>query len=123
LSSLNAAELFFEEHEEDGAAEEAIHKAFDAAEPALAARGGEVGLLVVPPGPAGLEFLDVVRRVLADVPLIHVVGGDDILFYREAAQVAFDKLAQLGPAARAAYDQLKRREHFTPHSRTDIVFV
>jgi len=55
------------------------------------------------------------------VPLVG--GGDDILFYREAAQVPFADLTQLGPVAREAYAQLKRREHFTPHSRADNKFI
>jgi hypothetical protein len=77
----------------------------------------------VPPGPAGSRFRDLARRTLPDVPLVTVMGGDDILFYREATAVPFDDLQQLGPIAREAYDQLKRREHFTPHSRTDIEFT
>ena len=80
-------------------------------------------MLVVPPGPAGGPFRDLARRVLAEVPLLGVVGGDDILFYREAAQVAFAELQQLGPTAREAYGQLKRRVHYSPHSRTDIPFA
>jgi hypothetical protein len=123
ISSLNAAELFFAEYADDSAAEEAIRSAFDEAAPELTSRGGEVGIVVVPPGPAGERFRDLTRRVLADVPLVAVVGGDDVLFYREAAQVSFADLAQLGPVGRAAYAQLKRREHFTPHSRADIVFL
>ena len=73
-------------------------------------------------GPAGGLFRERVRRVLAGVPLLGVVGGDDIVFYREAAQVPLADLGQLGPVAREAYGQLTRREHFTPHSRADIVF-
>ena len=80
-------------------------------------------MLVVPPGPAGRRFRDVGRRVLAGVPLLGVVGGDDVLFYREAARVPLADLGQLGPAAREAYGQLKRREHFTPHSRADVPFT
>jgi len=122
LSSLNAAELFLAESADDDAAEEAIGSAFDEAAPELAGRGGEVSLLVVPPGPAGGRFRDLARRALPDVPLVGVVGGDDVLFYRETAQLPFADLAQLGPVAREAYAQLKRREHFTPHSRADIQF-
>ncbi len=123
LSAQNAAELFFAEYPHPGAAEEAFRAAFDEAAPELTARGREVCVLVVPPGPAGGRFRDLARRVLAEVPLLGVVGGDDILFYREAAQVAFAELQQLGPTAREAYGQLKRRVHYSPHSRTDIPFA
>jgi len=88
----------------------------------MTARGSEVFILVIPSGPAGGRFRELVRRVLRDVPLLSVAGGDDILFYREAAQVPFADLEQLGPIAREAYAQLIRREHFTPHARADIVF-
>jgi serine/threonine protein kinase len=122
LASLNAAELFFAEHADEAAAEEAIRAAFDEAAPELAERGGTVCLLLVPAGPAGARFRELVRHVLQEVPLVAVVGGDDILFYREAAHLPFANLEQLGPVGRAAYAQLKRRQHFTPHARTDIVF-
>jgi hypothetical protein len=122
LLSLNAAELFFAEHDDPDAAEEAIRSAFEEAAPELTARGGEVGVLVVPPGQAGARFRDLTRQVLTDVPLIVVVGGDDIVFYREAAQLPFNDLEQLGPVAREAYAQLNRRQHFTPHARVDITF-
>ena len=96
---------------------------YEEAAPELTARGGEVCILVMPPGPAGERFRDLTQRVLRDVPLVSVVGGDDILFYREAVQVPIADLSQLGPLARDAYAQLKRREHFTPHARTDIKFT
>ena len=123
LAPVNAAELFFGEHADEAAAEEAIRAAYAEAAPELAGRGGEVCLLVVPPGPAGARFRDLARGALRDVPLAAVTGGDDVLFYREAARVPFADLGQLGPVAREAYAQLKRREHFTPHSRTDIEFT
>jgi serine/threonine protein kinase len=123
LASLNAAELFFAEHADEGAAGDAIGDAFDEAAPELAARDGEVCVLAVPPGPAGARFREQARQVLSDVPLLGVVGGDDILFYREAARVPLASLEQLGPVAREAYAQLQRREHFTPHARADIEFI
>ncbi len=123
LTSLNAAELFFAEHAEEGAAEDAIRAAFDEAAPELTARGGEVCLLVVPPGPAGTRFRALARQALPDVVLVGVVGGDDIVFYREGAQLRLADLEQLGPVAREAYAQLRRRQHFTPHSRVDIPFT
>jgi serine/threonine protein kinase len=123
LSPVTAAELFFAEYAEEGAAEDAIAAAYEEAAPELVARGGEVCLLAVPPGPAGERFRDLARRALPDVPLVAVTGGDDVLFYREVTRVAFTDLGQLGPIAREAYAQLTRREHFTPHSRTDIPFT
>ena len=87
LSSLNAAELFFAEHAGRERRRGAIHAAFDEAAPALAHAAAKSVVLVVPAGPAGTRFRDLARPVLADVPLLAVVGGDDILFYREAAQV------------------------------------
>jgi serine/threonine protein kinase len=123
LSPVTAAELFFAEHAEEDTAEEAIAAAYEEAAPELVARGGEVCLLAVPPGPAGERFRDLARRALPDVPLVAVTGGDDLLFYREVTRVALADLGQLGPIAREAYAQLTRREHFTPHSRTDIQFT
>jgi serine/threonine protein kinase len=123
LSSLNAAELFFAEHADEEAAAGAISQAFAEAAPEMASRGGEVCVVVVPPGPDGVRFRDLARRALPEVPLVAVTGGDDVLFYREAANVPFADLEQLGPVAREAYSQLASRQHFTPHSRADIVFT
>jgi serine/threonine protein kinase len=123
LAPVNAAELFFEGHADEAAAEDAIRAAYDEAAPELVSRGSEVCVLMVPPGPAGDRFGEAARRVLAEVPFVGVVGGDDVLFYREAVGVPFAELSQLGPLAREAYAQLKGREHFTPHSRTDIEFT
>ncbi len=122
LASVNAAELFFAEYPDEEKAGEAITSAFGEAAPSLHARGSEIVLLVIPSGPAGGRFRELAQRVLADVPLLSVAGGDDILFYREAAQMAFADLEPLGSIAREAYAQLTRRAHFTPHTRADIVF-
>ncbi len=97
-----------------------METAYEEAAPDLSGRGGEVCLLVVPTGPAGERIRDLARRTLTDVSVIAVVGGDDILFYREAVQLSLDDLEQMGPKGQEAYRLLKAAESFTPHTRTDV---
>jgi hypothetical protein len=97
-----------------------METAFEEASPELSARGRQVSVLVVPPGPAGERIRDLANRTLTNVPLVHVVGGDDIVFYREAVQLSLGELEHLGPKAQEAYRNLKATESFTPHSRADV---
>jgi hypothetical protein len=76
----------------------------------------------VPDGAAGARFLELAREALPETALLPVSGGEDILFYREAFQVPLSRLPQVGPAGREAYERLTTVQHFTPHTRTDIVF-
>ena len=47
---------------------------------------------------------------------------DDVIFYRETANLPLAELEQMGPAAQEAYRQMAATEHFTPHIRCDIEF-
>lgn len=126
LSWSDATEVFLECHPEGDVALEAIVAAFEEAAadppPTRTGQGGELCLLAVPDGAAGARFLELAREALPDTPLLPVSGGDDILLYREALQVPLSRLPQVGPAGREAYERLTAVQHFTPHTRTDIVF-
>jgi hypothetical protein len=43
--------------------------------------------------------------------------------YRETSNLRLLDLEHLGPAARDAYLQMNRTDHFTPHSRIDVDFT
>ena len=103
-----------------------ISLAFDQAQPDLAGsqNAAQQGLCIVavPPGPEGERFRALVRHALPEVPMLAAASTDDIVFYREGVQIPLENLEQVGAIAREAYTQLLRRQHFTPHSRADIVF-
>src|SRR5262249_8308312 len=81
----------------------------------------ELCILAVPPGPEGERFRALVRRALPETPMLAAASTDDIVFYREHAQVTLTDLPQMGPVAREVYQQVLATEPFSPHSRTDIV--
>jgi hypothetical protein len=141
LTGTNVVDMYLRRQKEAGAdpnhyAEE-IARAFDRARPQLGGLVAEVRrappagmyLFAAPTEPAAASgcprFRDLVRLALPDQQVmvadaLQGAGADEILFYREEACLRFADLKLLGPAGRAAYLQLSKVEHFTPHSRTDI---
>jgi eukaryotic-like serine/threonine-protein kinase len=125
LASHDVAALYLEGEERELQAPQDLVTAFDEAVPELAGSLGgqnaELCVLGTPPGGAGERIRELTRKQLADVALVDATTQDDILLYREFPQLPLTSLAQLGSAARQAYVQVCGAEHYTAHSRTDIV--
>ena len=124
LAWSDATELFLEQHPDETEAQAAIAAAFEEAVGELSGGEGvrELCVLSVPAGPAGDRFRELAKEALPNVDLVHVTGGDDVVFYREAVGLPVARLPQLGSAGREAYQRLSSVEHFTPHSRADVRF-
>jgi hypothetical protein len=125
LGRAHAAELYVEQHAQDGEVSADLAQAFDQAQPELAppprGRREELCVLAVPPGPEGEQFRAMVSRALPDTPLVPAPTTDDIVFYREQPHLTLADLPQLGPAAREVYQQVLASDQPSPHSRFDIV--
>ncbi len=126
LGRAHAAEVYLERQADDRSAAADLQGAFDEAQPQLGngqrAAAREFNILAVPPGPEGERFRALVKHALPDVPMHSAATTDDIVFYREQSVSSLDDLPQLGPAARAQYQEILATAPFGPHSRTDIVW-
>ncbi len=127
VGETNAAELFLEQHPDEGEAEGEASGFFAEAQPELSPRPSaspcETCVLAAPPGEAGDRFRELTRRALPDVELLPAVSEGDILFYREISNLPLAELEQLGAAAHDAYRQMSAAEDFTPHTRIDVDFA
>ncbi len=126
LGEMNVAEMFLEQHADDGQATEELAGFFDEAAPQLPGerRGdsAELCVLSAPSGPAGERLRGLVAQAVPDIEWQTAAGDEDILLYRERANLPLSELPQLGPLAQDAYRQMSSAEHFTPHCRCDIDF-
>jgi hypothetical protein len=122
LTKAHAAEVYLDQHPDDGPMLADLSAAFAEANPKLPGlpSSQELCFLAVPPGPEGKYFHAIAARALPDRKLIPAAGTNDIVFYREQHLPA-SALPSLGPAGFEAYHQLLAMDHFTPHSRSDIV--
>jgi hypothetical protein len=107
-----------EQHAEDNLAE-----AFELAAPEViaSAPARELDLLALPPGEAEQRLRDLARNASPGKTLVSVRSSEEIVLYREQTIACLADLKQLGPLAHEAYQKLISQEHFTPHSRNDIV--
>jgi hypothetical protein len=125
LACHDVAALYLEGEERELQAPQELITAYDEAVPELAGSLGgqnaELCVLGTPPGSAGERIRELTRKQLPDVPFVDAATQDDILLYREFPHLPLASLAQLGSAARQAYVQVCGAEHYTAHSRTDIV--
>jgi serine/threonine protein kinase len=102
------------------AAHRAAAEAYDEAGPTLAAEyGTAIDLLAVPDGPAGEEFHRIAVEAVPTADLLPVESPDEVVFYRELADIAVTDLPQLGPIAKEVYETQSETEH-EPHARGDI---
>ena len=95
------------------------------AAPKLAERSSETTelfILATPPGSASDAITTIAHQVLPDAEVNLATSHDDIILYRETANLPLADLEQMGPAAQEAYRQMVATEHFTPHIRGDIEF-
>ncbi len=131
LSEMNVAEMFLEQHPDASQAAEEITSFFDEAVPQLPnsvlpqRKGGEAAemcVLAVPSGPAGERLRELAAEAMPEVEWQSATGDEDILLYRERANLPLSELPQLGALAQDAYKQMSNAEHFTPHCRTDLDF-
>ncbi len=131
LGEMNVAEMFLREHPEEDEARTAFTGIFDGITPQLTApatlcsqksQPAEVCVLAAPLGPAGDRLRSLAVQSKPDIEWRNACGGEDILLYRECANLPLSELPQLGPLAQDAYRQLNNTEHFTPHCRCDVNF-
>jgi hypothetical protein len=125
LAGVNIADMYLTQHEDDEQTQDDLAAAFREAAPKLAggpkAGADEVCILGVPQGPAGEHISHLAREALPEADLETAATADDIILYREIPRLPLADLEQLGPLAYEAYRQMSAVEHFTPHSRTDIL--
>jgi len=126
LPPTTVAELFLEQHPEEEKSAGEVAGFFEKAAPALtagrAAAAQELCVLAAPPGDGGERLRELARQALLDVEWQPAASADDVVLYREVANLALADLEQLGPQGRDAYRQMNATEHFTLHSRIDVDF-
>jgi hypothetical protein len=103
--------------------EKDLDAAFEEAAPEVVASSpaSERFILAIPPGEAEVELRELATRAADGVPWIATKSTDEIVVYREQMLRALADLKQLGPLGLEAYQKLIAQDHFTPHSRNDIV--
>lgn len=125
LNAFDMVEMFLSRYSDDADAKRPLQKAFDDAAPELlgpeSSSRSEMCILATPPGPQEERFRQLAQDAIPDAEMIPAYSGDDILYYREEAQLPIDKLEILSPAAHQAYEQANFTENFTTHTRTDIM--
>jgi hypothetical protein len=102
---------------------QAIAQALAEAEPNLVGNGpwakSEVCLFAASDGPGGVRITQQATAVLP--PIANVVPtADEVILYREFAQVPLTALDQFGPAWVSAYQAAPDLLQASPHTRTDI---
>jgi serine/threonine protein kinase len=123
LAAQDVAEIFLRPEISAGELQKELKEAYDEARPPLldASRANAaIGVLGVPPSPAGEQFRRLAVRALADGKLAVVSSPDEIVLYRELVGLAITDFPQLGPLAHESYTQMAALEQLTPHSRTDV---
>jgi hypothetical protein len=113
-----------ESGEGDDPLRQAITAAFEETEANLVGprAAADLCLLALPAGPAGEEFFKAACLALPEAHLAPVTGSpDEIVCYRERPVVSPFALERFATAAREAYNKAVSQEHFTPHSRADIL--
>jgi eukaryotic-like serine/threonine-protein kinase len=118
------ADIYLAQYEKEEQVGQDLANMFAEAAPKLAGprpQGSEIAILALPPGQASDKIRYQAQRAIPDADLVEALSGDDIVFYRELFQMPLSELDQLGPLGYEAYRQVGTVEHFTPHSRTDIV--
>jgi hypothetical protein len=96
--------------------------AWTAAAPALGAGAtDEFTAVVAPPGRAAETLGTWAHQAQPGATLVTAPGAADVVFYREVPRLSLAQLPQLGPEARAAYQQYRKTEGGSPHTRVDVV--
>src|SRR5262249_29447675 len=90
--------------------------------PRKGGQAAELCVLCSPSGPAGERLQALAAEATPEVEWQSAPGDEDILLYRERANLPLSELLQLGALAQDAYRQMSNAEHFTPHCRSDVEF-
>jgi len=123
LAEPNVSDLLLEQFADPDEISKAIADFHAEAAPAeRPAEGAELFVLAAPPGPGSDAFLSMTNRVLPDARPKVAPSADDIILYREVANVPLAALEQMGAKGQEAYQTLTATEHFTPHTRVDVEF-
>jgi hypothetical protein len=122
LEQNSLTEMFFARYGD--ASQNEVQTLFEQASPKLAgnrvASSREFCIMAVPSEAESGRFADTVRQSTPRVEWIQASSKDDVILYRECAEIPFSELEHLGPLGAEAYRQMASLEHFTPHSRSDI---
>ena len=122
LGEADVIEMFLARVRDADHARKHLTRAFADAETMLQAPESppdSVELLAVPVGNATDQFLQLVQYSLPQTGLTLTSSPDDVVFYREQVTVPLKCLPHLGPAGRAAYEQMIGQQ-FPPHARIDV---
>ena len=126
LPTATAAQLFLEQQPDQEQAADEIGGFYDEAKPDLmpprSSRSDSVTILLAPPDEAGESFRHLAQTAMPEVEIHNATSTEDVLFYRECANLRLSDLPHLGGAGLMAYQQMNSTDHFTPHTRTDIDF-
>jgi hypothetical protein len=124
LTDMNVVEMFLGSYGDEDAAATEITNAYNEATPELARKASpsepETRVLALPPGEAADIFRGLLRKALANIPLMIADSADDVVFYREQAGLTMERLDVVGPVGQNAYKQMAGKDNFSPHSREDI---
>jgi serine/threonine protein kinase len=125
LSENDVADIYLAQFGDGGEqqAEDNLAEAFELAAPEIiaSAPARELDLLALPEGAAEQRLRDLARNATPGKMLVAVRSSEEIVLYREQTIACLADLKQLGPLGHEAYQKLISQEHFTPHSRNDIV--
>jgi serine/threonine protein kinase len=125
LSSASIAEMFVAQHPIPEDAREQLAGLLCDAAPQTAngrpVQQGELCIVALPSGPASDQILELVKQAAGDAGFQLSSSRDDIVFYREVSQLPLGDLEHVGPLGFEAYREMASIDHFTPHSRMDIL--
>ncbi len=127
MTPTNAAQLFLDRNPDPeklkDEAETLVDEALPRLRPQPEIRADKLTVLAVPPGEAGDVIRQRIQEALADEETQAVTCTEDVLIYREYANLPLSQLPHLGAQGETAYKQMNAAEHFTPHTRIDIDFA
>jgi serine/threonine protein kinase len=125
LAEPNVADVLLEQFADPDEIEQALDDFHAEATPGLSeqpAEAAELFVLAVPPGPGSDALVSLTNRVLLGAEPKVAPSLDDIILYREVANLPLTALEQMGAKGQEAYQTLTATEHFTPHTRIDLAF-
>jgi hypothetical protein len=131
LSEMDVADMFLNQYDEPEKAVAAFADLFKEAAPQLPSslvpsgqvmQPSELCVLAVSPSSSGEGLRALAAQALPNVEWQAAAADEDIVLYRECANLPLVELPQLGPLAMDAYRQMSNAEHFTPHCRCDVNF-
>ncbi len=124
LQGQDVVAMFLAQHGEGDEAKRLLVSAYQHATPPVAVQDSDANtefcMLATPPSPREHPFRNLAKKALQAVPLLVAASTDDIVFYREEAQVGLVDFEHVGPSGQEPYQQAIARDVHPPHTRTDI---